>query len=130
MATYGTGLEIGEFEAATELNAFSFAVISQKKVQKPQAGQYADGVTFESIKPGQPVRLRFAGTIKVVCGAPIKDGDFITTDANGCAVVAGDGNWVLGKALDNAVQGQLIEILLIKMKMPEKQTPPPTPPAK
>ena len=116
MSSYGTGLDIGEFEAAVDLNnAYTFAVISQKKINLPLAGGYADGIIFEPYKQGQNVRLRHAGTMKVVCGGAITDGQFITTDASGFAVAAAAGNTILGKALDAGVQGQVIEILLLKM---------------
>ena len=51
MSSYGTGLDIGEFEAAVDLNnAYTFAVISQKKINLPLAGGYADGIIFEPYK--------------------------------------------------------------------------------
>lgn len=116
MSSYGTGLDIGEFEAAVDLNnAYTFAVISQKKINLPLAGGYADGIIFEPYKQGQTVRLRHAGTMQVVCGGPIADGQFIATDANGFAVAAGKTDTILGKSLDAGVQGQVIEILLLKM---------------
>ncbi len=119
MSSYGTGLDIGEFEAAVDLNtAYTFAVISQRKINLPQAGAYADGIIFEPYKKGQNVRLRHTGTMQVVCGGVLADGQYISTDANGFAVAADKTSFILGKALESGVQGQIIEVLLLKLNQP------------
>lgn len=50
----------------------------------------------------------------VLAGAAIKKGDEVTADANGMAVVAGSGNYVLGIALDAAAAGEYLTIQITK----------------
>lgn len=114
MSVHGVGFNIGQFIAGVPLQTpYVFGKISQGKIILPQAGQYADGVTQETYNIGQTVNLMFVGIAKVTCGQAIPEGSFIATDANGCAVPAQAGNFILGKALEVGAQGQIIQIILL-----------------
>lgn len=52
------------------------------------------------------------GPAKVVAGGAIAFGDRLTSDGNGKAVVAADGDYILGTAMENGVLNDIIEALV------------------
>ncbi len=87
-----------------------------------QAGANARvlGVLTNKPNTNEAAAVAVAGIVKVVAGGAITRGQLVRSDANGAAVpaTAPGGSWagatenVAGIALENAVAGQLVEILL------------------
>ena len=65
---------------------------------------------------GQPCDVVLDQTANVVCGGTIPAGSLVTSDANGCAVVANPGTGVvhrvLGVALTSGVSGDIIPVMI------------------
>lgn len=59
------------------------------------------------------IDVQHTGDGFVDAGGPISWGDRLTSDANGCAVVAAEGNRVIALALDDAAAGDRLEIIVI-----------------
>ncbi len=71
------------------------------------------GVLQNKPKAGQSALVRFIGTTKVVSAGVIASGAYVTSNATGKAVAtAVIGNQVIGRALESAVAGDVIEVLL------------------
>lgn len=61
---------------------------------------------------GEVLDITLVGIGEVVAGDAITRGNAVTSDANGAAVVAADGNVIAGKAMMSAVAGDIIPVLL------------------
>jgi hypothetical protein len=61
---------------------------------------------------GEVLDITLIGVGEVQAGGSITRGNQITSDANGKAVVASDGNVIIGKALASASAGDILPILL------------------
>ena len=61
---------------------------------------------------GEVLDVTLAGIAEIEAGDSITRGNSLTCDANGKAVVAADGNVILGKAMMSAAAGDIIPILL------------------
>lgn len=61
---------------------------------------------------GEVLDVTLLGIAEVQAGGSITRGNMVTSDANGKAVVASDGNVIAGKALMSAVDGDIIPVLL------------------
>lgn len=115
MTVLGNGLDIAQFKAAQDIEQYAFCVIKNGQIALPAAGSYCDGISLEKYIQNQSVLLRYEGTAKVICGGDIQDSQFIATDVNGHAVPAATNNMIVGKALESGVQGQIIQIILLKI---------------
>jgi hypothetical protein len=61
---------------------------------------------------GQAAEIRILGISKVECGGTISIWDKVTSDANGKAVTAADGERYCGLAMEAGVSGRIIAILM------------------
>ncbi len=61
---------------------------------------------------GEVLDITLVGVGEVQAGGAITRGNQLTSDANGKAVVASDGNVIIGKALASASDGDILPILL------------------
>lgn len=61
---------------------------------------------------GEVLDITLVGIGEVTAGGSITRGNAVTSDANGKAVVAADGNVIIGKALMSAADGDVIPVLL------------------
>jgi hypothetical protein len=121
MATLGTGLDISKYSCLDDkIEQYLFCSIKNGKVTKTKIGEYSDGVSLDEYVKDDSVLLRSLGSAKVKCGGNISDGDFVASDANGCAIKYQDGHFILGKALESGVDGQIIEIYILKFKTEKK----------
>jgi len=118
MATTGGTILTETIEAGADLSAkqFRFVVLntSGQLVAVSSAGADADGVLLN--KPdaaGKAAEFAFGGIVKVVAGGSITAGDKVQSDAAGEALTAASGDHVLGKALKDADDGDLVEVLLV-----------------
>ena len=68
----------------------------------------------ENVKQGQDVDIQIKDIGPVKAGATIKKGTELMVDASGKAVAATAGKFVIGIALENAVDGQLTFIQFAK----------------
>lgn len=60
----------------------------------------------------RPACVAVAGRAKVVAGDTVTAGDNVQSDANGAAITAASGDYILGIALTGGASGELIEVLL------------------
>lgn len=75
-------------------------------------GGYAIGVLQDKPAVGDPGAVCFPGDItKVQCGGTIAIGDEVQSDANGKAVKATSGAFVLGTALSTGANGSMADII-------------------
>ena len=72
------------------------------------------GVTSGKVKKGDEVDILVKDMGIVLAGAEIKKGQEIAAGANGLAVVATSGNYVIGIALDNAAADDVVHIQIAK----------------
>lgn len=125
MATY-FGTNISEsptivLPAGAKLeNARGIALaISGGKVVKPTAGAHIIGLsiieTDETVEAGRDVDIQIKDIGKWVAGGEISVGTELATDANGKAVAAKAGDFIVGIALSNAEKaGTWIKVQIIK----------------
>lgn len=83
------------------------------------AGANAIGIAMlseeETIKKGSDITVQIKDIGAWVAGAAVEVGDELTTDANGCAVKAVTGNFIIGVALTAAEDaGTIIRAQFIK----------------
>ena len=74
------------------------------------------GVEAGKVNPGERVDILIKDIGVVLAGGSIKKGQEVAAGANGAAVAAADGNYVLGIALDKAEAGEFLEIQIAKYK--------------
>lgn len=106
--------------AGVELtNARGIAVaIKDGAVVKPDAGAHVIGITLiatdEKVEAGTGVDIQIKDIGKWVAGEKITAGTELTTDADGKAVAAKEGNYIIGVALSNAAEaGTWIKVQII-----------------
>jgi hypothetical protein len=105
------------FEAASDLSAKQYYIVningSDKIAVASTAGQRALGILQDDPVSGQTGRVRVMGVSKVKAGGTFSQGDLVTTTAAGKAVKADDNDEVvLGRALMDAIDGDVVSILL------------------
>lgn len=125
MATY-FGTSINEsptivMEAGAEIeNAQGIALaISNGKVGLPAAGTNVIGLSLftndEVIKAGDDVNIQVKDIGKWIAGEEIAAGDELTTDANGKAVKAAEGDFITAIALSSAENaGTVVKVQIVK----------------
>lgn len=94
-------------------------MIKDGEVIKPTAGAHTIGIslieTDESVEKGMDVDIQIKDIGKWVAGEEITVGMELTTDAEGKAVPAKAGNFIMGVALSSAAQaGTWIKVQIIK----------------
>ena len=72
------------------------------------------GATAGKVAVGDDVDILVKDMGVVLAGAAIKKGQEVAAGANGKAAVASTGNYVLGIALDNAAEGEYLNIQIAK----------------
>lgn len=72
------------------------------------------GATAGKVAAGDDVDILVKDMGVVLAGATIKKGQEVAAGANGKAAVAASGNYVLGIALDNAAEGEYLNIQIAK----------------
>lgn len=93
--------------------------IKDGAVVKPEAGAHVIGLslieTDETVEKGIDVDIQIKDIGKWVAGEEITVGTELATDANGQAVAAKDGDFIVGVALSSAAQaGTWIRVQIIK----------------
>lgn len=78
------------------------------------AGERAIGVLLNEPTAGKAATVAMTGKVMVEAGASVTAGDALQTDANGDAITAATGDYVMGYALEDAVDGQVFAIELIQ----------------
>lgn len=101
-------------DAAIEENRFVKLGSSDKHVAKSAAAEKAIGVNMsENVQTGDDCEIaHLGGGALIKAAGAITRGDSIKSDANGQAVVAASGEWAPGIAMESAVAGDVINILL------------------
>ena len=104
-------------EASEDLSAKQFFIVQLDANGKLEVAEGATdfivGVLQNNPESGQMGTYRFLGTSKVKAGGTITVGAFVTTDANGEAVVTTtDGDVAIGRALEAADDGDIFEVQL------------------
>ncbi len=76
------------------------------------ATDFLVGILQNKPNTGEAAIYRFGGTAKVIVGAPVNPGSWVTTDSAGKAIeTTSDGDTTVGRALETATAaGQLLEI--------------------
>ena len=72
------------------------------------------GVESGKVNPGERVDILIKDMGVVLAGGTIKKGQEVAAGADGLAVAAASGDYVLGFALDNAEAGEFVEIQVAK----------------
>lgn len=93
--------------------------IKDGAVVKPEAGAHVIGLslieTDETVEKGIDVDIQIKDIGKWVAGEEITVGTELATDANGQAVAAKDGDFIVGVALSSAAQARTwIRVQIIK----------------
>ena len=78
------------------------------------AGERAIGVLLNEPTAGKAATVAMTGKVMAEVGASVTAGDALQTDANGDAITAASGDYVMGYALEDAVDGQVFAIELIQ----------------
>lgn len=65
------------------------------------------------VKAGGIIDVKHLGEAKIEYGGTISAGDFITSDADGCAIAAAAGNNIAGFALFNGVKGDICSVMIL-----------------
>lgn len=74
------------------------------------------GATSGKVAAGEQVDILIKDIGVVLAGGTIKKGQEVAAGANGAAVVAASGNYVLGIALDNAAADEYVSVQIAKYK--------------
>lgn len=104
-------------EAGADLSAKQFRFVDIAADNQVDAVSAAGGDAIGVLlnKPdaaGKAATIAVAGVAKVVAGATVDEGEYIQSDAAGEAIVALTGNFVLGRCMKAAADGELTEVLL------------------
>ena len=104
------------YVAAADLSEaqFRFVTAGATGVELTGAGEAADGVLINDPANGGAAAVVVFGRTIVEAGGNITAGAEVASDATGKVVAAVTGNIVLGKAVEAAVNGQLITVDFFK----------------
>lgn len=104
------------FTAGGTINPYRFVKFGGGDTVLLQAAAASDALIGVSgqvgAASGEVLDVTLIGIGEVMAGDNITRGNMVTSDANGKAVVAADGNMIAGKALMSAVAGDVIPVLL------------------
>jgi len=110
MATYAN-VETLTYIAGSDLSAHQFGFVSlaaDGEVDATGDGAEAVGVLMNDPVASAAATVAYSGRVLVEAGASVTAGDDIASDANGNAVTAATSDVILGKALEDGVDGQII----------------------
>jgi hypothetical protein len=77
-------------------------------------GQNAIGVLLNDPTSGDTASVAVSGVVKVYAGGTVTGGGPVASDTNGECVDAANGDYVLGTALEDGADGQVIRVLFDK----------------
>lgn len=110
---------VGAANAAISGGEFLAAKFTSGKIAKCSvSGESAMGIIIpgqDSIAEGDDVTVQIKDIGYWKCGAVINAGSELMTDANGCAIVATSGGFILAIALEAGVSGQIIKVQIAKL---------------
>lgn len=118
MATQGNQIR-QTFVAGADLSEKQYTFVTcngvtadgeNRTVVSPAAGAKVDGVVINNPKTGHAATVVVFGRTKVKAGGTIAAGAEVQTNANGQVVAATGTNIRVGKALEAAVNGQIITV--------------------
>lgn len=100
-----------------DLSSHQFGIVQLDASGDLEKGESATdllvGVLQNKPESGEMATYRFHGTSKVKAGGSISIGDWVTSDSSGHAVATTtDGNITIGRALEAADDGDIIEVQL------------------
>lgn len=104
-------------EAAADLSAkqyFLVKVDANGKAALCGDGENAVGVLQNDPDIGEAAAVATAGITKVECGGVITTGGLVACNADGEAVAAASGDYIIGVALETGADGRIISINLDK----------------
>jgi hypothetical protein len=102
-------------KAAADLSTKQYTLVklgAGNTINVASAATDAAFVLIDKPKSGQYGTLALAGITKVVAGGSITAGQKLASNASGQAAVAATGNAVIGQALEDAVAGDLVTIVV------------------
>lgn len=70
--------------------------------------------TDDTVAKGEDVTVQVKDISKWKAGGDFAAGDFLTADANGAAVKATAGKFILAVALENGATGQVVNVQIVK----------------
>ena len=107
------------FEAGEDLSAAQFHFVTLEADGQVDladaAGENAIGVLLNApAAVGRAATVCVSGKVMVEAGAAVTAGDALQTNAAGEAITAASGDYVLGYALEDGVDGQIIAMEMIQ----------------
>lgn len=111
------GLSFGNHTANADYSAASaqyrfVTTDGSKGITYTGDGALAHGVLYNKPASGAAAQVELLGQIlKVRAGGTVAAGANVASDANGQAVTATTGEYILGEALEAGVSGQIISVL-------------------
>lgn len=110
---------VGAASAAINGGEFLAAKFTSGKIAKcGVSGESAMGIIIpgqDSLAEGDDVTIQIKDIGYWKCAAVISAGAELMTDANGCAIVATSGGFILAIALEAGVSGQIIKVQIAKL---------------
>jgi hypothetical protein len=104
-------------EAAADLSAKQYFLVKVDSTGKAALcgdGENAVGVLQNDPEAGQAATIATGGIAKVECGGVITTGGNVACNADGEAVAAASGDYIVGVALETGADGRIISINLDK----------------
>ena len=107
------------FEAGEDLSSAQFHFVTLEADGQvdlaDSAGENAIGVLLNApAVAGRAATVCVSGKVMVEAGAAVTAGDALQTNAAGEAITAASGDYILGYALEDGVDGQVIAMELIQ----------------
>lgn len=106
------------FIAGADLSSAQFKFVTLESggtvIVANSAGENVIGVCLAGAASGNAVTVCVSDSVMVEAGGTITAGAAVQTGADGTALAAASGDYVLGYAREAAVDGQIIEIELIQ----------------
>lgn len=107
------------FEAGEDLSAAQFHFVTLEADGQVDladaAGENCIGILLNApAAAGRAATVAISGKVMVEAGASVTAGDALQTNAAGEAITAATGDYVMGYALEDGVDGQIIAMELIQ----------------
>lgn len=105
--------------AGTTIPQFAFVVgpAADGQVDLPSAGGRATGVALQAGAVGDAIAVAYDGRVMVKAAGIINRGAAVQSDAAGEALAATTGDYILGYALEAAVDNQIFTIELARSEL-------------
>ena len=112
MTSFTENMNTRSYIADADLSASAqrFVARSGVNVAVAGAGVATIGVLIVGGAADQAVTVAYDGVVQVVSAGVIPAGAAVTSDANGAAVAAAEGDFVAGYARQAAVAGQIVSV--------------------